>query len=72
MTKPVGNEPKVEMVMAENMAPIAVAKLRELADLFEKNPRELEGIEYGMDPFNDEPRFQTLTVRWRLDEKART
>lgn len=68
MTKPISDELKVEMAKADNMAPMTVAKLRELADLIEKNQRDLESIQYGIDPFSDEPRFQTLTVRWRLDE----
>jgi hypothetical protein len=71
MTKPISEELKAEMVKAEHMGRVTVAKLRELADHLEKTPGDLESTQYGVDPFSDEPRFQTLTVRWRLDEKTK-
>ena len=71
MTKPISAELNAVLMQAENMASITVTKLRELADRIEKVPGDLEGIQYGVDPFRDEPRFQTLTVRWRLAEKAK-
>lgn len=70
MTKPISKELKAELAKADNMANITVVKLRELADHLEKTPGDLESIQYGVYPFSDEPRFQTLTVRWRLAENA--
>lgn len=65
---------KIKAVLAKAAratAEIAVQNLRDLADKIEKNPEEFESFEYGLDPFRDEPRFETLTVRRRLNLKIK-
>jgi hypothetical protein len=68
MTKPLGKKAMTGLAKAHRhaTAEIAVANLRDLANKIEKNPEEFVNFEYGLDPYSNEPRFETLTVRRRI------
>lgn len=73
VTKPLGKKALAALAKAHPHATteIAVRNLRDLADKIEKNPEEFESFEYGLDPYSQEPRFETLTVRRRLNLKRK-